>query len=71
MSNQVVSKSTNKKVAPKLDDKVQKELSSLTTVSSKIRFLDEQGFSRGDISRILNKRYQHVKNVLDKPLKTN
>lgn len=57
------------KQAPKLVNKVAEELSKLTTVSARIRYLDEQGLPRGDIARVLGKRYQHVKNVLDKPLK--
>jgi hypothetical protein len=67
---EVLMSTTNlKKSAPKLDDKTTKQVVALPTVSSKIRFLDEQGMSRGDIARYLNKRYQHVKNVLDRPLK--
>lgn len=41
----------------------------LDTVSSKIRALDNADWSRADIARALDKRYQHVKNVLDNPLK--
>lgn len=36
----------------------------LTTVSDKIRALDAAGFERADIARFLQKRYQHVRNVL-------
>jgi len=39
------------------------------TVSSVIRFLNSTGMSRGDISRLTGKRYQHVRNVLVTPLK--
>jgi bifunctional DNA-binding transcriptional regulator/antitoxin component of YhaV-PrlF toxin-antitoxin module len=35
-----------------------------TTVSDKIRALDDAGFERADIARFLGKRYQHVRNVL-------
>lgn len=61
--------SNMKKVAPVLDKDVQKELNSLETKSAKIRYLDKKGFSRGDISRILGIRYQHVRNVLITPIK--
>lgn len=33
-------------------------------VSDKIRELDQMGISRAQIARLLNKRYQHVRNVL-------
>lgn len=36
----------------------------LETVSDKIRALDAAGFARADIARFLDKRYQHVRNVL-------
>ena len=36
----------------------------LETVSDKIRALDAAGFRRADIARFLDKRYQHVRNVL-------
>ncbi len=45
-------------------------LNSLPTTSSKIRFLNKLGFSRSEISVELNKRYQHVRNVLITPIKT-
>lgn len=57
------------KKAPNLTKAQVEKLSTLNTTSSKIRFLNEQGFSRGDIARTLNKRYQHVRNVLVQPLK--
>lgn len=34
------------------------------TVSHKIRYLNREGFTRSQIAHILNKRYQHVRNVL-------
>lgn len=61
--------SNQKKVAPNLNQEIKKELNQLETKSAKIRFLHKKGFSRGDISRILNIRYQHVRNVLITPLK--
>lgn len=38
-------------------------------VSQAIRKLDAEGMKRGDIAKKLNKRYQHVRNVLIQPLK--
>lgn len=58
-----------KKTAPSLNKKIQGELNACETTSAKIRFLHKENFSRGDISRILKIRYQHVRNVLIQPLK--
>ena len=55
----------NRKVAPKLNKEQQAALDKADTISGKIRALDKAGFTRADISRILNKRYQHVRNVLE------
>lgn len=66
MSNQNVVR----KSAPKLPSDQTKQVQSLPTTSSKMRYLESIGMSRADIARYLNKRYQHVKNVLDKPLKS-
>lgn len=41
----------------------------LTTVSSRIRALDAAGYTRSQIAKFLNKRYQHVRNVLVTPIK--
>lgn len=60
---------TTNKTAPKLAKAVQDELDAFTTTASKVRFLDSKDFSRGDIARILNIRYQWVRNVLLTPLK--
>lgn len=35
------------------------------TVSDKIRALDSAGYPRAEIAKLLNKRYQHVRNVLE------
>ena len=35
------------------------------TVSDKIRALDAAGHPRAEIARVLGKRYQHVRNVLE------
>lgn len=37
------------------------------TVASKIRALAAAGYPRAEIARILGKRYQHVRNVLEEP----
>ncbi|TXH42031.1 MAG: hypothetical protein E6Q97_36440 [Desulfurellales bacterium] len=39
------------------------------SVSSAIRKLHSEGKTRGEIAKMLNKRYQHVRNVLLTPLK--
>jgi len=44
-------------------------LTSLQTTSGRIRYLDACGLKRGQIAKILNKRYQHVRNVLITPVK--
>ncbi len=51
------------KTAPKLTAVQTKGLEGLN-VSNSIRFLNKAGYSRADIARSLNKRYQHVRNVL-------
>jgi hypothetical protein len=47
-----------------LTDAQQTALQELRTVADKIRYLDQEGLSRADIARTLDKRYQHVRNVL-------
>ena len=54
----------------KLNEKqIENLISDLPTKSSKIRMLDSKGFTRSEISKILEIRYQHVRNVLITPLK--
>lgn len=36
-----------------------------STIAGKIRVLGRAGFKRADIARFLNRRYQHVRNVLE------
>jgi hypothetical protein len=38
-------------------------------ISGKIRRLNAEGFSNGQIAKFLDKRYQHVRNVLITPVK--
>lgn len=45
------------------------ELEGLTTTSSKIRKLLSLGYKRGDVAKILDIRYQHVRNVELMPIK--
>lgn len=52
-----------------LNDKQAKEFAALTTKSSKIRYLDGLKWTRGEISKFMEIRYQHVRNVLTQPLK--
>ena len=42
---------------------------NLPTTSAKIRKLSADGYSRMEVSKILNIRYQHVRNVLITPIK--
>ncbi len=58
-----------KKIAPKLSADIVKGLEGCATTSAKIRYLASQGISRADIARIVDQRYQHVRNVLITPIK--
>ena len=53
------------KQAPKLPANLQKKVDAETTVSGRIRLLANEDYTRADIARILGKRYQHVRNVLE------
>lgn len=44
---------------------IQQVVNAPWTVSDKIRKLDEAGLERAEIARLLGKRYQHVRNVLE------
>lgn len=50
---------------------LQKVLDGMETKSAKIRYLDSEQFTRSQIAKVLNIRYQHVRNVLITPLKRN
>ena len=50
-------------VTPEID------LTTFTTKSSKIRHLSSLGKTRSEIAKMLDIRYQHVRNVLTQPLK--
>ena len=58
-----------KKSAPKLNPTQFKALEDMDTTSSKIRYLCGQGYSRADVARALNIRYQWVRGVMEQPLK--
>ena len=61
--------SNQKKSVPNLETNVREHLTTLSTTSSKVRYLHSEGYDKGDISRILGIRYQWVRNVLITPLK--
>lgn len=46
-------------------DRLQAIIASEDSVSAKIRALDAAGIPRAEIARLLGKRYQHVRNVLE------
>lgn len=52
-----------------LNNKLIEMLECINTKSLKIRLLDKLDFTRGQISKILDIRYQHVRNVLITPIK--
>jgi hypothetical protein len=60
--------SNTKKVTVAKSDELE-ALSEMKTMSEKIRYLSNVGYDKGDISRILDIRYQWVRNVLITPLK--
>ena len=61
--------SNTKKSTPVLDSKISEGLEKLDTTAAKIRYLLANKYSRGDVARILNIRYQWVRNVELQPLK--
>lgn len=60
---------TKKSAFDLLAEDVKKVLNELPSKSAKIRFLNAMGMGRGDISRVMEIRYQHVRNVLISPVK--
>jgi antitoxin component of MazEF toxin-antitoxin module len=50
---------------PAPPDRTQEILAAATTISDKIRALDAEGHPRAEIARLLGKRYQYVRNVLE------
>jgi len=55
----------------KIPTDIEEILNDFTTTSSKIRYLNSIGYTRSQIALKLNKRYQHVRNVLITPLTSN
>lgn len=47
----------------------QKAFDECTTLSAKIRYLNSEGFSNGQIAKFVDRKYQHVRNVLTTPMK--
>jgi hypothetical protein len=64
-----MTKKTNEVVQTNDDQELISALGSMN-VSQKIRHLDSLGWKRSKIAKFLDKRYQHVRNVLVTPLKT-
>ena len=58
---------TTKQIQPDFDRI--KFLSQQPSKSAAIRRLNEQGYSRGQIAKMLDIKYQHVRNVLITPIK--
>lgn len=58
-----------KSLVKQVTEAQQTELDKLPTISAKIRYLDKENFTRSDIAKVMGKRYQHVRNVLETPLK--
>lgn len=58
-----------KKTARTLSKDQQAKVDALTQTAGRIRFLLSEGYSRGDVARILGIRYQWVRNVDITPLK--
>lgn len=56
-----------------VQQEVKKDITTINldglNTSQKIRLLHSEGFDRGSIAKHLNKRYQHVRNVLITPIK--
>lgn len=50
-----------------MSPEIERLLAGCTTVAARIRALDAAGYPRAEIARILGKRYQHVRNVLEEP----
>lgn len=66
----------NKITAPAMTDQVKDDttyanelLVRLTTKSAVIRYLTAEGWKKGRIAKAMNIRFQHVRNVIVKPLK--
>lgn len=69
-NNEVTEKKGRAVVEPiVLTKSQQKDFEACTTLSAKIRFLNKEGFSNGQIAKFVSRKYQHVRNVLTTPMK--
>lgn len=59
----------NVPAATKKVSSIDEEKMKTMNTSTKIRFLNEYGWSRSEIKNYLGIRYQHVRGVLETPLK--
>ena len=59
---------TNKKETTKKVPVITYDPKDYSTKSAAIRDLTSKGFSRSEIAKVMNIRYQHVRNVLITPL---
>jgi hypothetical protein len=60
--------STTKKTAPRLTAAQRTAVTAADTTAARIRYLLAQGYEKADVARILNVRYQWVRNVANQPL---
>lgn len=60
---------TNAATAQKTDEAYAAELLTKMNISATMRYLAAEGWKRGRIAKAMNKRYQHVRNVLTAPVK--
>jgi hypothetical protein len=63
-----MSKSTKTNSSKLTSEMIDQKLETFKNVSSKIRYLNSLGMDRSTISKKLNIRYQHVRNVLITPV---
>lgn len=54
---------------PVTNSDIHTEIDQLSTTASKIRFLAQKGYTRAQIAKTLNIRYQWVRNVLITPIR--
>jgi hypothetical protein len=52
-----------------LTDEMEEHLMQCTTISDQIRFLHSLSFTTGQIAKVLDIKYQHANNVINRPLK--
>lgn len=58
-----------KDVGEPLPVDVQYKLTELGSISAVIRYYRAEGMKTGDIARLIGRRFQHVRNVLNNPPK--